>query len=105
MLGLIRKMFLGVLTGLVNASSNLTEYVLLNNQKCMIQPFPINLHTNEYSQELHYCAFAINSDRCVGSCNILNDLPNKVIIVVRAVFHENNGYYLQVFLDKSLYKL
>ena len=27
-----------------------------------------------------------------------------VIIVVRAVFHENNKYYPQVFLDKCLFK-
>ena len=29
----------------------------------------------------------------------------SMIIVFRAVFHENNKYYPQVFLDKSLYKL
>ena len=28
-----------------------------------------------------------------------------MIIVVRAVFHENNKYYSQVFLDKCLHKL
>ena len=41
-----------------------------------------------------------------------DELPlNKTIeiptmtIVVRAVFHENNKYYLQVFLDEFLYKI
>ena len=41
-----------------------------------------------------------------------DDLPlNKtieipgMIIVVRAVFHENNKFYLQVFLDECLYEL
>ena len=29
----------------------------------------------------------------------------SIIIVVRAVFHENNKYYSQVFLDECLYKL
>ena len=29
----------------------------------------------------------------------------SMIIVVRAVFHGNNKYYLQVFLDECLYKL
>ena len=29
----------------------------------------------------------------------------KMIIVVRAVFYENNKYYLQVFFDECLYKL
>ena len=32
------------------------------------------------------------------------EIPN-MIIVVRAVFHENGKYYPQVFLDESLYKL
>ena len=29
----------------------------------------------------------------------------NMIIVYRTVFHEGNKYYLQVFLDESLYKL
>ena len=28
-----------------------------------------------------------------------------IAILVLAVFHENNKYYLQVFLDECLYKL
>ena len=39
-----------------------------------------NLHPNEYSQEFHYYPFAVKLDRCVGSCNILNDLCNKVCV-------------------------
>ena len=46
----------------------------------MIQPILINLHLNEYSQEIHYYPFAVKLDRCVGSCNTLNDLSNKVCI-------------------------
>ena len=30
---------------------------------------------------------------------------STMTIVVRAVFHENSKYYLQVFLDEFLYKL
>ena len=44
--------------------------------------------------------------------NLNDELPlNKMIkipsmiIVVRVVFHENNKYYPQVFLDECLYKL
>ena len=44
----------------------------------MIQPTLINLHPNEYSQEFHYDPFAAKLDRCVGSCNTLNALSNKV---------------------------
>ena len=38
------------------------------------------LHPNEYSQEFHYYPFAVKLDRCVGSCNPLNDLSNKVCV-------------------------
>ena len=54
--------------------------MLLSNQKCMTQPALINLHPNEYSQELHYYTVAVKLDRCVESCNILNDLSNKVYV-------------------------
>ena len=44
--------------------------------------------------------------------NPADDLPlNKMIeihntkIIIRAVFHENNKYYPQAFLDGCLYKL
>ena len=48
--------------------------------KIIIQPTLINLHPNEYSQEIHYYPFAVKGDRCVGSCNTLNDLSNKVCV-------------------------
>ena len=57
-----------------------TNWVLLSNQKCMIQPTLINSHPNEYGQEFHYYPFAVKLDRCDGSCNILNDLSNKVCV-------------------------
>ena len=46
----------------------------------MTQPNLVNLHPNEYSQEFHYYPFEFQLDRCVGSCNTLNDLSNKVCI-------------------------
>ena len=52
----------------------------LSNQKCMLQPTFINLHPNEYRQELHYCSFAVKLERYFGSCNALNDLSNKVCV-------------------------
>ena len=50
----------------------------------MTQPTLINLHPNEYSQELHYYAFTAKLDRCVGKCNILNDLSNNVCVQNKA---------------------
>ena len=76
MFGLIKKIFFGLLTRLVNRS-NRTKCVSLRNQKCMIQPTLINLHSNEYSQEFHYYPFVVKLDRCAESCNTLNDLSYK----------------------------
>ena len=44
----LRKMFIALLTSRVNASID-TKFVLLTNQKYMIQTTFINLHPNEYS--------------------------------------------------------
>ena len=44
----------------------------------MTQPTLINLHPNEYSQEFDFYPFAVKLDRCVKSCNILNDLIKSV---------------------------
>ena len=56
-----KKIFVGLLTGLVNGS-NRTKCVSLSNQKCIIQPTLINLHRNEYSQEFDYYPFAVKLD-------------------------------------------
>ena len=79
MSGIIEKIFIVLLSSIVN-DSNHTKCVSLSNQKCEIQPTPINLHPNEYRQELHYYPFVIKFDRCVGSYNTLNDLFNKVCV-------------------------
>ena len=70
MFGFIKKIFIGLLTGLVNGS---LSNGLLSNQKYMIQPTLINLHPNEYSKDFHYYPFAVKLERCVGSCNTLNE--------------------------------
>ena len=48
MFRLIKKMFMGLLISIVNASNN-TKYLSLSNQKWMIQPTLINLRPNEFS--------------------------------------------------------
>ena len=58
----------------------------------MIQPTLINLHLTENTQGLHYYPFAVNLDRCVRNCNILNDLPNKVCVP-----NKTEALYLSVF--------
>ena len=39
-----------------------------------------DLHPNECSEEFHCYPFAVKLDRCIGSCNILNNLSNKVCV-------------------------
>ena len=46
-------MFIGILPSIVSASKH-TKCVLLRNQKCINQPTLINLHPNEYIQELNW---------------------------------------------------
>ena len=79
MLGIIKIMFIVLLSSIVNAS-NYTKCVSWSNQKCTIQLTFINLHPNEYSQELHYYQFSVKLDRCAGRCNTLNDISNKVSV-------------------------
>ena len=68
MFGVIKKLFIVLLTSTFNASNH-TKCVPLSNQKCEIQPTLIYLHPNEYSQELPYYPFVVKLDRCVASCN------------------------------------
>ena len=79
MFTLIKKMFIRLLTGLVNAANH-TKCVQVINQKCITQPNLISLHPDEYNRDLHYYPFAVNLDRYVGSCNTLNELSNKVCV-------------------------
>ena len=80
MFGIVKRMFMGLLISIVNASNH-RKCMLLCNQKCMTQPTLINLHPNEYSQKFHHYPFAVKLDRCVGSCNT----PNTCVI--KYVFH------------------
>ena len=75
----IKKVFIGLLTEIVNAS-NYAIFLSLNNQQCMTQPTLINLHRNKYTQGLRKYLFAFKADRYVGSFNTLNDLSNKVYV-------------------------
>ena len=84
MLGLIKKIFIGLLTGRVNGFNH-TKCVSLSNQKCMTQPTLINLHLNEYGQEFHNHPFAVKLHKCANTLsNTLNSLNtlNEVVILL-----------------------
>ena len=99
-------MFIGLLIGLVNGSNH-TKSVSLSNQICMIQPTLTNLHLNEYSEKFNYYPFAVELDRCVGSCNTLNDLYNKILFQTKqnlylGVFNKNTGINESKILTKDI---
>ena len=78
--GLIKKIFIGLLSGMVSASNH-KKCVLLSNQKCMIEPTFINLHPSEYSQEFHYYPFTVKLDKCVkvGAPNETEDFISNPV--------------------------
>ena len=78
MFELIKNMFIELWTDTVRKSNHKVRFI--KQSKMMTQLTFINLHPNEYSQEFHYYPFAVKLDRCVGSCNTLNDLSNKVCV-------------------------
>ena len=80
MFGFTKKMFIELSTSLVNASIH-TKCESLRNQQCTTQPTFFNLDSNEYTKGFHYYPFAVNLDRFVRSCSILNDLSNKVCVL------------------------
>ena len=54
----IKKIFIRLLTGIVNRSNH-TKCISLNNQKCEIHPTLINLHPNESVKNfttIHFCS-------------------------------------------------
>ena len=61
-----------------NTSYNATS-IYLNNQQCKTQPTLINLNPNEFNQELHNYPFAVNLDKCSGSCNTLTIHPAEYV--------------------------
>ena len=77
MFGIMKKLFIVLMINIVNACNH-TRCLSLSNQKYIIQPTLINLHTNEYSQEFHSYPFVVKLVRCVGSCTTLHNLSNKV---------------------------
>ena len=61
----------------------------------------ITKNSNDYDKKYMKIKFNLDGELLL---NKTIGIPSMVI-VVRAVFHENNTYYPQVFLDECLYKL
>ena len=61
----------------------------------------ITKNSDDYDEK--YMKIKFNSNNALP-LNKTIEIPT-ITIVVRAVFHENNKYYSQVFLGECLYKL
>ena len=84
-----------------------SKYIKING----INPsYLISIIVNGYFEEIDKCKYLTLVPTNESKENILKyeQLWSKIreftITFVRAVFHENNKYYQQVFLDKCLYK-
>ena len=61
----------------------------------------ITKNSNDYDEKYMKIKFNLDEELPL---NKTIEIPS-MIIVVRAIFHENNKYYQQVFLDACLYRL
>ena len=66
-----------------------------------MQPTIINLYPNEYSQELHCYPFTVKLDRCVGSCNTLNDLYHKLCAPNKTKFSNIHVFNMTTGINES----
>ena len=80
------------------------KHISLNNQQCMILPPLVNLHPNEYGQSLLYCPFALDLDRCIGSCNTLNDLSNKLCVPKKTEYLNLNAFNMITGINININK-
>ena len=76
----------------------------------MIQPTLVNLHPNELAQSLLYYPFAVDLDRCMGSCNTLNNLSNRLCVPEKTedldmnFFNMITGINVKITITKKLTK-
>ena len=62
---------------------------------------PLTKKSDDYGKKYITIKFNLNEELRL---NKTKEIPS-MIIVVRVVFHRNNKYHSQIFLDESLYKL
>ena len=77
MFGFIKKCFF---TGLgfssTSTSINLLSCISMNNQECKVRPQIININSKEFILFL----FSIKTNKCNGSCNIINNPYAKLCV-------------------------
>ena len=81
MLGLVKKMFTGLLASHIYASNH-TKCMSLSNQKCMIPPTAINLHPKAYQAN-------VNVNLIVENVNqIKNGIMTNVGVSAKMIIYE-----------------
>ena len=79
MVGLIKLMFIGLLTSIIS-TSNHPKCIPLSKQKCIIDLLLLIYILVNTVKILHYYPLEVNLDRCIGSYNTRNDLSNKLCV-------------------------
>ena len=75
MLGFIKRYFFTGLAFLSTLTSvNLLSCISRNNQECKVRPQIVNVN----SDEPVFYPFSIETSKCSGSCNNINDLYAKL---------------------------
>ena len=82
------------------SKDKLRKYEKLCNK---IRDLVRSITSNSENYDEKYMEIKFNWDNDLSLKKIL-ELHN-LVIVVKSVFHENNKYYLKVFLDECCYKL
>ena len=96
-------MFIVLLASIVSCST-LLLCMSLSNQKCEIQPTLINLHPNEYNQELHYYPFAVKQVQ-TSVLEVLIVLMNYLIEYVFQIKKKTKYTYFQYDYRKNETKI
>ena len=75
MLGFIKRCFFTGLAFLSTLTSvNVLSCISVNNQECKVRPQIVNVN----SDEPVFYPFSIETSKCSGSCNNINDLYAKL---------------------------
>ena len=71
MFGFLKRIFVSAIMffGCKLSSINPLECVSTNNQECIVRPEIVNVNSNEHI----FYPFSIETSKCSGSCNNIND--------------------------------
>ena len=75
--GFVKKVFFTGLTILSSFTSvNSLSYISMSNQACKARPQTVNVNSNNPI----FCPFSIETNKCSGNCNNINDPYSKICV-------------------------